>query len=57
MNQKKHTTAQRLAKLENVQFQTWAMCKMLQKEVGILQKKLNIEIQSDGESDESEQNL
>lgn len=54
MNQKKQTTAQRLAKLENVQFQTWAMCKMLQKEVGILQRKLNIEIQSDGESDESE---
>ena len=43
MQQKKQTTAQRLAKLENVSTQAWIMCKMLQKEVGILQKAMNIE--------------
>ena len=54
MKQKKATTAQRLAKLENVTTQAWVMCKMLQKEVGILQRTLNIEVEDDKEEvDES----
>ena len=40
MRTKKLTQEQRIAKLENVSSQAWMMCKMLQKEVGILQGKL-----------------
>jgi len=52
MQQKKATTAQRLAKLENVSTQAWIMCKMLQKEVGILQKAMNIESDDKEEVDD-----
>ena len=52
MQQKKQTTAQRLAKLENVTTQAWIMCKMLQKEVGILQKAMNIEVDDKEEVDD-----
>ena len=42
MKAKKQTTAQRLAKLENVSTQAWIMCKMLQKELGIIQEHLGL---------------
>jgi len=38
MRLKKLTQEQRISRLEKVCSEAWIMCKMLQKEVGILQK-------------------
>lgn len=37
MKQKKLTQEQRIGRLERVASEAWFMCKMLQKEIGILQ--------------------
>ena len=42
MKAPKQTHKQRIARLENVYFQTWSMLKKLETEVGILQERLGV---------------
>jgi len=38
----KHTQKQKIARLENVYFQTWSMLKMIEKELAIIQEHLGL---------------
>lgn len=54
MKAPKQTQKQKIARLENVYFQTWSMLKMIEKELAIIQEHLGLTKDESGESDKPE---
>ena len=53
MKAPKQTQKQRIARLENVYFQTWSMLKLIEKEIASMQERLGFD-KIDAKSDEEE---